>query len=968
MATQVPAGGLTSVEKSLVKHVSRGEWLDLAAEDEAVDEASMRLWVDSRTCRASVIRGILRGRLVADPDPHGLRLRGARITGRLDLENLATDVNLELADCLLEEGILARDARLACVVLARCHIEHPAEPPLDGARLTCSVLDLSGARIIGDVGDGGVILYGACIGGQLSCDGTQLSNDSGPALFADGLQVGQGMFLRNGFTATGSGDGGAVRLPGAHIGRQLSCIGAQLHNDSGPALFADGLQVGQDMFLRNEFTATGSSGAGAVRLVGAHIGGQLDCGGAKLRNDSGPALHADSLQVGHAVVLSGGFTATGAGVDGAVRLVGAHIGSQFDCGGAKLRNDSGPALLADALQVGQDMQCDNLTADGGVVLGGHIGRLLSFEGAALNNSGGSALVSDGLLVDGTMFCRNGFTAQGEVRLSGARIGGRLYFDGAKLSNPGGRAFVASRLTVGQDMFCRKQKAPQHEQPFLVEGAVDLRGAHIGGHLDCTEAQLRNDSGPALNADHLQVDQDMLLTDGLAATSGGGDSAVRLSGAHIGGRLECDGASLCNKSGPALYADHLLVDQSMFLRYWFTATGSSSLGAVYLVGAHISGHLDCTGAELSNDSGPALDAYSLQVGQGVHLTGGFTATGSGDDGAINLNGAHIGGSLVCDGASLGNDSGPALTAYGLHAAGGRGVFFRSGFTATGAGETGAIRLISAHIRSDLNCTGATLRNDSGPALIAGGLHVGQGMHLTGGFTATGGGDDVAVDLRGTQVGGMLVFDPARLEHAADPHQRLEVDGLTYASVPQPISAQEWLDLLRDGTPGYAAQPYQQLAAGYRALGDDRQARKVLMAQRDNQLARSPTSWPERWWGHITKITLGYGYKPWRALLFLAAVVAVSCVLAAVLGSHGALAQTSKTATPGQSCTVVQQVSVGLDLNLPVGTSVARADCDLTTDSASATATWLTIASWILRVLAWVFAALFIAGFTSAVRKK
>jgi len=55
-----------------------------------------------------VIRDILRRRLAPDPDPHGLRLRGAKITGRLDLENVATDVNFELNDCLLEEGILAR--------------------------------------------------------------------------------------------------------------------------------------------------------------------------------------------------------------------------------------------------------------------------------------------------------------------------------------------------------------------------------------------------------------------------------------------------------------------------------------------------------------------------------------------------------------------------------------------------------------------------------------------------------------------------------------------------------------------------------------------------------------------------------------------------------------------------------------------------------------------------------------------
>jgi hypothetical protein len=92
------------------------------------------------------------------------------------------------------------------------------------------------------------------------------------------------------------------------------------------------------------------------------------------------------------------------------------------------------------------------------------------------------------------------------------------------------------------------------------------------------------------------------------------------------------------------------------------------------------------------------------------------------------------------------------------------------------------------------------------------------------------------------------------------------------------------------PFYTAQPYQQLAAGCRALGDERGAREVLMAQRDDELARGDTRWQERLWGKITKITLGYGYQPWRALLFLTAVVAISCVLAVVLGAHGGLAQT------------------------------------------------------------------------------
>src|ERR1700760_2149952 len=43
--------------------------------------------------------------------------------------------------------------------------------------------------------------------------------------------------------------------------------------------------------------------------------------------------------------------------------------------------------------------------------------------------------------------------------------------------------------------------------------------------------------------------------------------------------------------------------------------------------------------------------------------------------------------------------------------------------------------------------------------------------------------------------------------------------------------------------------------------------------------------------------------------LAGVVALSCVLAVVLGAHGALAQTKDTAAPGQLCTVVQRSAWG-----------------------------------------------------------
>ena len=182
------------VEQWLVAHVSDGERLELVI-NEVGSEAEMLSWGESRTCRATVIRDILLGRLGGHPDPRGLRLRGARITGRLDLGNVTTGVNVELTDCLLEEGIIGQDARLASVLLTGCRIEHPSEPPLDGTRLTCSVLVLHRASVIGHSNGGAIRLSGASIGGQLDCSEATLRNDSGPALVADSLVVDQNVSL-----------------------------------------------------------------------------------------------------------------------------------------------------------------------------------------------------------------------------------------------------------------------------------------------------------------------------------------------------------------------------------------------------------------------------------------------------------------------------------------------------------------------------------------------------------------------------------------------------------------------------------------------------------------------------------------------------------------------------------------------------------------------------------------------------
>jgi hypothetical protein len=76
----------------------------------------------------------------------------------------------------------------------------------------------------------------------------------------------------------------------------------------------------------------------------------------------------------------------------------------------------------------------------------------------------------------------------------------------------------------------------------------LVNAHVGGQLDCSDATLnapaeRESHGhvvqPAtLLADGLRVERDCNLHDGFVATG-----ELRLRGAHVGGELRCSGAEL-----------------------------------------------------------------------------------------------------------------------------------------------------------------------------------------------------------------------------------------------------------------------------------------------------------------------------------------------------------------------------------------------------------------------------------------
>jgi hypothetical protein len=450
--------------------------------------------------------------------------------------------------------------------------------------------------------------------------------------------------------------------------------------------------------------------------------------------------------------------------------------------------------------------------------------------------------------------------------------------------------------------------------------ITARRAHLS-HLDLTGAHTS-----ALQADNLHLDHDLNLTR-LHATSTDPDGAIRLRGAHISGTLYCAGARLTSSDGPALDADRLQVDGGVYLNDGFQANGASPKGVVRLLGGHISGQLDFGGARLTSSDGPALHADGIQVDDGMFLSDGFQANGAG--GVVRLLGAHIGGQLACVGARLTSSDAPALHADGIQVDG--AVFLSGGFQANGAGPLGVIRLVGAHISGPLVCVNGRARHDGG------------GLDL---------------DLHNARVG--------QVDLDRDFARRVDARDLRYNGIPIGPTITDWLGWLCDPDLGYAAQPYQHLAAAHRAAGHHNQARRILIAQQHDLAHRGGLTGWLTLRHRILWLTLGYGYQSWRALAALTATITIAVTLAITAGAQGIATHTKDTTTPGAHCSLVEQIGLGVDLGAPLINTGTKTRCALTTDHNTA-GSILTATSWLLQLLGFAFATLFIAGFTGIIRK-
>ena len=294
------------------------------------------------------------------------------------------------------------------------------------------------------------------------------------------------------------------------------------------------------------------------------------------------------------------------------------------------------------------------------------------------------------------------------------------------------------------------------------GSIQLDGAAIAGQLNCCGAILkgRDENGNALTAEGLKVGADLILREVTTDTG-----AIQLIGADITGQLNCSGARLISSEGDgdALIADTIKVGGGVFLGEEFTARGGISLRAT-----DITGPLDCSTAKLygKDKDGFALDGAGMKVGGFVYLAKLFTDA---EAGAFRLASANIALQLTCKEAEL-NGMGPKGSA--LYA---DSITVGGDVTLADVCITrGAIRLASAHIKGDLHCRELRLRggDKDDNALLADSAKVG-GSVIMNDVTVEAG----AIRLPGANITGRLRCGPVTLDGRDKRGRTLLADGMT-----------------------------------------------------------------------------------------------------------------------------------------------------------------------------------------------
>ena len=304
MEPELSNGGNTlpsaETERRLYLAFSRGELLDLRPPEDAGGRVeNSRNWPAVRCVSAHAIASLLLGVQNAEPgEVAALRIAGARIVGRLDLDGAEIAHRLELVNCAFDQGVCLNDARTRTFSLLGCAL------PEFIARMT----RFDGNLVLGTCVVSYVDLLGSRVDGILALSGSSIGGSDGVAVRADGLAVEGDLFLREEFNANG-----LVCLSGAAIGGDLTLSNAKLRADV--AIDATAVHVKGHLKLGPKIKVDGDAA-----LNYAVIDGQ-----ARIENAKFGRIKADRAQFRTDLLV-----ASDASCDGEFRMVGASAVGRID--------------------------------------------------------------------------------------------------------------------------------------------------------------------------------------------------------------------------------------------------------------------------------------------------------------------------------------------------------------------------------------------------------------------------------------------------------------------------------------------------------------------------------------------------------------------------------------------------------------------------------------------------------------
>ena len=280
-------------------------------------------------------------------------------------------------------------------------------------------------------------------------------------LSGDGVRTDGDFFLRQNLSAEGE-----VRIVGARIGGTLDCDNGKFNNRQGYAIRASGIHVKADVFMRNNFSAEGR-----VDLTGAAIGGDLVCERSGFRNKKGFALSAGGAEIGGHLLLQNNFSA-----EGVVYFPYASVGGNMNCRHGVFQNKGSEdsIFFADGIKVGGNLSLQNNTFQGSVRLfGANIGGNMNCNGSSFDDDENGAIAASRLTVGGNLSFQAGFSANGEIRMTAANVGGNFFVNGS-FKNKLGNALTADRIALKGGLYLQGK--------FSAEGDVRFPAANIGGSL------------------------------------------------------------------------------------------------------------------------------------------------------------------------------------------------------------------------------------------------------------------------------------------------------------------------------------------------------------------------------------------------------------------------------------------------------------------------------------------------------